>query len=313
MFSLPIFVYWLATQPPRASTQAIKIAICLYLFGCALQLILGKDVLDPIVSNLRVSEGRGLTSFTSEPSYLGLVGIVLATGAMYYRMGVTWIILACLLVLLCMSGTAIAPLVLILAIYAVSTGNLRLLAVGAVVAIVAGSLLFTANDRFVMLAQNVRYDPMYIFQDQSGANRLIHILAPIQAAWRDGFVPHRFPYDGQITADFFFATSGTDYSLERLSNIASILAYVLGGFGVALFVWAFVYAKTRAYVYAAALCLLFINISDAAPYPMLVFALMFRGRLRGIGHRKPALNSARHDDNFVASPKLVLNPPNRRR
>lgn len=72
----PIAIDFFSSRPGKDFIWAAKVAIVVYYIGIALNII-SPDILEMLVANFRTSPLRGFNSFTSEPSYLGLVALCL--------------------------------------------------------------------------------------------------------------------------------------------------------------------------------------------------------------------------------------------
>ncbi|PZT84285.1 MAG: hypothetical protein DI637_13875 [Citromicrobium sp.] len=277
-----IFTVALALEDARPISLAVKVAVAIYLLGIILELIGAAGFVEAVTSNQRGSVSRGYPSFTSEPSYLSIVSLVCLTWTLYTRQQVIWPILCFVLALFSGAITGLAPLIVLWALYSFRAINVFRVAVFLVLGsalVGVGATLIDPGSRIAELTTILIDDPLYVFQDVSAANRLIRSIGPVYLAAQDWFVPHVAPSETDLFINWGFVSTRSDLYVERITNIASVLAYLYGIFALPLLFVAWKNIRTPIFVFVASIYLVFTNISIATPYVCIVLSLLFRAKL----------------------------------
>ncbi|PIB26510.1 hypothetical protein BFP76_11415 [Amylibacter kogurei] len=272
LFTFPIAIAFFARQDRGSFLWAIKCAIIIYLIGLCLEIIV-PNTLHNIVSNQRSSFARGMTSFTSEPSYLGLIALAFVVALLHFHQSYFWVILSCLLALASGSLTAIAPLVVILVLANLRQDQIHIVAITLLGVAVFYFAIIQTDTRMGVLLRDVSRDFDLIWQDQSFSNRIARALAPIASAWQSGFLPHAFPTPGDIDVNFEFLSATADTEIERLSSLATVMIYVFGVTSFPLIAAYILIAKARLFLIAAIAYFAVTNISISTPYLYLLLSL----------------------------------------
>ncbi|MGR3607782.1 MAG: hypothetical protein ACU0BN_02810 [Sulfitobacter sp.] len=275
LFVMPLAVDIISRQDPGKVLKSAKFAALFLLFGVALN-ILAEGVLASMVSNYRGSALRGINSFTSEPSYLGICGMVLAAVFLFLSSGAGWVFLAAVLSLASGSLTAVAPLFIMFALKFLKVRTAGLLVGLAVVCWYGAGYIATTQTRIGFLVADLWYSPELILLDVSFSNRFIRAIGPIMAAFNDWFIPHDFSEPFYVGVNFL-ASEADDY-VERLSSVATVLIYGLGFFSLPLVGVYFWVARAPVFYWFAVLYLATTNISVATPYLYVALALPLMGR-----------------------------------
>lgn len=273
---LPIAIAVFSRIPRDDLITASKAALICYCAGLMLEL-LAPAVLDILVSNRRAAHARGFTSFTSEPSYLGLIGLAFCVLFMLGQQKRSWICTSGLLCLASGSLTAIAPLFAILLIRMMRPAQahvfLCIVSLGALFTIIAAQ----TDSRIGLLLSAVWADPSAVLFDESISNRIARAFAPIAAAYQSGFMPQPFPAAGEIEVTFGFLAETADTQIERLSSITTVLIYVYGLASVPLILGYLHMARAPFYVMLALGYFCITNISINTPYLYLLLSLPLAG------------------------------------
>ncbi|GHA47593.1 hypothetical protein GCM10008927_10510 [Amylibacter ulvae] len=272
LLTFPIATAFFARQNQTALTQTIKVALIFYVFGLAVEIV-APSILDLVVSNQRGSVARGMTSFTSEPSYLGLIGLAIVVVLLHLRQSFWWITLSCFLVLASESLTAIAPLAVILVLANLRANRIHYVVLTVIVLVILFNGIVQTDTRMGMLLADVSQDQSLIWNDQSFSNRIARGLAPIASAFQSGFWPHAFPQSGDINVNFDFLANGADTTIERLSSIATVLIYVFGFTSIPLVIGYICIARARLFLIIAVIYFGLTNISISTPYLYLLLSL----------------------------------------
>ena len=250
----------------------LKAALVCYCVGIALEVI-APTVLDALVSNRRAAYSRGFTSLASEPSYLGLIGLVFVILFMVTEQKRTWICASCGLCLASGSLTAIAPLFFIMLIRMLRP-NLAHIFIGiSCMGILLAMAAAQTESRVGLLFVSVLTDPTTLLFDESVSNRIARAFTPLASAYYSGFVPHKFPAAGEIDVTFGFLADTADTQIERLSSLATILIYVYGLISLPLILGYLHIARAPLYVMIALGYLCVTNISISTPYLYLMLSL----------------------------------------
>lgn len=272
LFAMPLAIGLFATLRVAELGLALRGAIAVYWLGAALG-ALGPELLDLLTANLRLSQGRGLTSFASEPSYLGLAGLALMAGALTLGLPAGWTGAALGLVLASGSLTAIAPALLVLALAGLNRRRLPLILSGGALALAVLALSYGGESRLGRLMTVLIDAPQLLLLDVSFANRVVRGIGPLIEAWHSGLRPHRFPQEGEIRVGLSLLAAGSDLHADRLSSLATVLAYVFGWLSLPL-LWLYLRrARAPAFLWIAIATLAFANLSAATPYLWLLLAL----------------------------------------
>ena len=271
--SLAVFVVavdFLSRQRMNDIVLGSKIAVLLLLFGAALD-VAANNFVSQVVSNYRGSAQRGINSFSSEPSYLGLMGFALLIVFTVFGQNFRWILASSALVLLSASATAIIPFAIFATLTLIKGWRLAL------VPIFIGVLVFGLNyaaetdTRFGNLARIVLVSPELIFEDVSFSNRFIRSFGPLVVSYQNDFLPQGLSADERIEIEW--VTHRADEGFWRLSNISSVLVYGLGFLCIPLIYIYLIKATAPLSVWFAVLFFSIVNLSIATPYVWLIFAI----------------------------------------
>lgn len=270
VFVLPVAIDAFSRLPAHVFINAAKTAIAVLYVGILLN-VLAEPLLSIFVSNYRGSALRGLNSFTSEPSYLGILGMTLTAVMFYFKQSSLWVLAAGTLTLLSGSLTAVAPLAVMVVLRFVR-GKLLLLVPIVMLIMWQGAIWISQTEsRIGFLMYNVLNAPELILLDQSFSNRFLRGVGPIVTAYNDGFSPHNF--SKEIDIFFNILSENTDRYVERLSNLFTILVYGFGMFSFPLIFAYFYKAKAPSYLWFLCVYLGITNISIATPYICIALAL----------------------------------------
>ncbi len=270
LFLLPVSVDLLSGFSRKDMLWALKMATAILFFGIVLQL-LNSPVLSILVSNQRVSIQRGFTSFTSEPSYLGILGYFISVAFLIFKAGYRWVIAAVALVVLSASATALVPLVVVFGVYFLRGWRLLFLPLGGAALYFAIGFVAQTDTRIGGLVNMALDSPALLLLDVSVSNRIIRAFGPLYAAASDFFVPHaRFE---QLDIGFAFTAAKADTSVSKLSNIASVFIYSFG-FLILPVIWAyFRHARAPLFYWVSLLLIVLLNLSATTPYVFLAISL----------------------------------------
>lgn len=175
-----------------------RTAFVIYTAAAAVQLVLGKEVLDFLIAT-RSTEQRGVTSLTPETSMYGLVSILLFCGIWLTeksrRLSPVWVVLLCVQVLIfSRSFLALGVLGLSALISLSLTGRLRaaLLGIGAfALGWYVMITLLPEGARVVDLTHLILRGPeALLLADPSGSERIFHIYLSFREAIGAFFAPH---------------------------------------------------------------------------------------------------------------------------
>lgn len=267
---VPIAIDYLSRINPKALSRGVRVSILIMLGGVALNFV-AEGVTSSLISNFRSSPLRGMNSFASEPSFLGLMGFAAAIISRKIGLSWNWLILSGLVVLASGSATAILPFTIYIFLVFVKGWKLLLLPL-LMVAFVSGMQFASTTDtRLGGLVKLSLQSPELILMDQSVANRVIRTAGPLMTAYQNGFVPHGLKANINIEIPGIAATADTE--LNRLGNLGSFLGFGLGFMSLPVIVWYLMRSKTSMDVWFALLFFSLTNLSIATPYLWIVFSL----------------------------------------
>lgn len=272
LYVLPLAVAYFMRVSTIDVVWACKAALILYLAGILIE-VMSPELMSTLTSNWRGSGARGFKSFTAEPSYLGLIGTVLAVILMYLKQRFYWVMAAVFLTLLSGSLAAIAPLFTILAVAYIRKDGLHWLALLLLIFGVLYHLAPSMDNRIGSLISDLRESPELLLKDVSFSNRIGRAFAPIYEASAAGFVPHRFPDEFDIPIGFEFISEKADQYVRRLSSLATVFLYVFGVFSFPVIMWYLYVSRAPLFIYLALIYFATTNISIATPYLYLLIAV----------------------------------------
>lgn len=282
-FSFFVFV-GIIPKYPKTVGCFMEGVVLIYFIVAVFQYFCGDKIIMAIISNFRTSEGRGVTSLTSEPSYFGIISfsqIILLEffGGKRKR---AFQFLALINIFISASLAAIAPAILCLIFYFFKASKISILFVFIITILffIIVLLNYFPDLRIAKLINIILDDPVLIIsKDISFVNRVTRTFGPIYLAFYDGFTPHYFSL---IESDFHRINDIKDIPPEavitRLSNIVSYFLYGFGFFSLPLFIYYFyiVYKyKTPFFLLFAIIYFMLANISIVTPYALLVFSIPF--------------------------------------
>ncbi|PCI65537.1 MAG: hypothetical protein COB26_12645 [Piscirickettsiaceae bacterium] len=263
--------------------KVVAVSVVVYFLGSIAQLILGMSVLEPFVSNLRFSDSRGLTSFASEPSFLGLVSLcqLLLLEILPGKMKRYFQFLGFLNVLFCASMTAIFPAFVILFFYIVLHKKKYFIGLLLLLFMMLGVFFLKGGYgdlRVFMLLEQLLVDPLGLLSsDLSVINRFVRSFGPLYLAIVDGFGFHFFnTLDTDLNRIIILWGVNPDAEITRLSNIMTYLIYPYGLFGlfvVVCYLFFFLLSAFPSYFKLAVVFFLIANISIITPYVLLLLSI----------------------------------------
>lgn len=274
----------------------LKLSVVVY-FAVGLLQVLDVHILDFMVSNVRTTDLRGVTSLASEPSFFGLISLAFIVMLEFASLKYTRLyqLLGLFCVAMSASLTAIIPTLVILIAY---FGNK--ISVRSYVYLMGFSVLFvwgisTFTGRAAMLVNAVISDPESILEDASAVNRMTRSLGVFYIAADDYFIPHSFEGLAENFASSSLANSEIlSGVVERLSNVSSIFVYGFGFFSLPLLAFLIMQRKKFIFpVYLVLSILLFLtaNISIATPYvPLILIAPYILYLKQESGRRNTSIN-----------------------
>jgi len=279
---LYVFLFFLPKNK-ELSFKVVSFSVVVYFLGSIAQLVFGIDVLDDFVSNLRFSDSRGLTSFASEPSFLGLISLVqlLLLEIFPGEKKRFFQLLSFLNIVLCASMTVVFPSVMILLSYMMIYKNMYGKGIVLILLLTVGVFLlkgFYSDLRLFMLIDKVFDSPIDLLShDLSAVNRITRSFGPLYLAYIDNF---GFHYFDSLESDLYRVVVlwglSSDAEITRLSNVVTYLVYPYGWFGggvVLFYVLFLIYSSTPFYLKAAVLFFIVANVSVITPYAVLLFSL----------------------------------------
>ena len=266
----PIAVDYFSRIDAKALSLGVRVAIVFMLVGVVLNIV-AEDMLSSLVSNYRSSLFRGMNSFASEPSFLGLMGFAAAVISKSIGLNGIWLTLGGLVVLASGSATAILPFTMYLTLLFLKGRTLLLLPLFFTGLVLGLQYVATMDSRLGMLVSTAIVAPQSILLDESVSNRLIRSGGPLIEAYQDGFVPHGLAASFDINIAGLSDAAG--YEVTRLSNVASFLGYGLGFACLPVIGWYLVRSKAQIELWFSLLVFSVVNISIATPYLWILFSL----------------------------------------
>lgn len=279
--TLPLAISYFRRVPRRTLLLGMKIAVIVYFIGIGLELV-SDNIVQTLTSNYRTSRSRGLNSFASEPSYLGLIGLILTIGFVAFEEKRIWVALGIGLALCAQSLTAIVPLALLLVVANFGWRNVHWLLLILIAIYAFGYVIIQTDTRLGSLVSLLLYSPELLLSDVSFLNRLGRGISPLVEAWNSGFVPHRFPSEGDIAIAFEANDIRVDDSIARLSSLATVMAYVFGFLSIPVIVLYFYVSRPKLFLTIAVVFIACVNISISTPYLFLLLAFPLCVRRREI-------------------------------
>ena len=275
MLIFPIAVAVFSRMDQRNLILAAKLSLLVYIFGLGLER-LNPDLPGTFVQGYRGSDDRGYRSFTSEPSYLGLAGFALTIVLLYTKQSRIWLAGSILITVASMSMAAIMPMLIAIGLTVIKPRHFPKLLIFVVILIVTYRSIENLDMRFVVIATTMIENPWLIFEDVSFLNRIVRATAPITNAFHDGFIPHVFPDEGDISVVLPFSIIGVDEFVENLPNLLATLIYVYGFLSLPLFFHFARHARGPLYLFFSIFALTMSLLSTGVPFVFAVIALTFR-------------------------------------
>lgn len=267
---LPIGIDFISRQDEEDIIFGAKIAIIVLLLGISLNIV-AEDILSKFVSNFRSGGYRGMNSFASEASFLGLLG--LACGFIFHTLDARkhWFWMSGLVTAFSGSATAIFPFVLMVLLIYIKGKKLLFYPIIIFIILIGFQYSAQTNTRFGGISRTILESPKLIFLDVSFSNRIVRSAGPIVEAYESGFYPQGF------TADFEVSLAGlsdrADSTVGRLSNPASALIYGLGFLSFPFIVIYIINSRGPAEVWFILIYFSVVNISTATPYLWIIYAI----------------------------------------
>lgn len=229
--------------------RSINIAFYLWLAACIFQTLFQPLILDGLLSRVVYSPGRGVSGFSTEPSYAGSVFIFFVIIYSMTRNKTKTLIAACGGMILTMSSVFVLNILAIAAIsllFNTKTKTLLKLAASIPILILAISILLSSgaleNSRlfyFINSASSLQFSN---FTYDSSVNvRLSHFIVSIYGSIQNWMIPNGFgswkPFlDKVVYTDgifpFLYATDQT----TRINNGLGAIIYESGFFGIILII-----------------------------------------------------------------------------
>ncbi len=284
-FFLMIYVFLkFGSCNPNLVYRILSASILVYFVGSLIQLMFGSAAISGIVSNLRFSDSRGLSSFTSEPSFLGLVSLSQIVLLEVYagKHKIFFQILAFVNLILCAALSILLPALLIIFLIII---HKRAFLLGFIIILLSLPVMylswnFNGESRAISLGIKMLDDPIGILEnDVSGANRFLRSFSPVYLAYIDNFALHEFgdlESDVQRIISEWRMPSGTEVS--RLSNVMTYFIYPYGWFGVAIigiFLIRLMVYRMPIYLKMTICFFLVANISIITPFSVFLASLVF--------------------------------------
>lgn len=282
-FSFFLFV-GIMPKYPKTVGCFIEGVVLIYFIVAVFQYFCGDKIIMAIISNFRTSEGRGVTSLTSEPSYFGIISfsqIILLEFFGGKRKRV-FQFLALINIFISASLAAIAPAILYLIFYFFKASKISILFIFIITILffIIVLLHYLPDLRIAKLINIILDDPvLLISKDISFVNRITRTFGPIYLAFYDSLSPHYFSV---VESDLHRINDikgvPSEAEITRLSNIVSYFLYGFGFLSLPLFIYYFYISyryKTPFFLLFAIIYFMLANISIVTPYALLVLSIPF--------------------------------------
>lgn len=272
------FAYLRITDIQKHLEIAIKIAAVTYAVGTILQ-ALGFD-LSHVVTNFRTDDDRGFNSFTSEPSYLGLMSsMMIATRLIYNRKIDVFYFLIYFNLLSSASMAAILTFLALVPLQVLTTYRREPIKILLIYAFLFASIwaVLGMTSRVNVSVDRVVESPGIesLFADISIANRFARGILPLWIGLRDIWTPNGFT--GSRKLDDLLETDWSDYGMftrDRAGSPIGLLVYEIGVPAVILFLTLFVLSLRIAIAQCAFFCALSISLLSPANPAFIIYVAM---------------------------------------
>ncbi|NVK49919.1 MAG: hypothetical protein HWE09_09130 [Cyclobacteriaceae bacterium] len=283
-------------QDIKLMVVVLRWVLWLYLVGCVIEKV-APSLIDSVVANSRGSETRGASSFASEPSFLGFLSfcliVIFSTYTQYSTR--TDRIASWVLLLLAGSASAIAP-----ALIWVVAKNLKHVGRFALVASLIPLGIWTVVEFFetsraahlIEMAGSGFHTFLQI--DLSFSNRILRGFGPTVYSFQSYLIPQNTNQIAQVISSFPLPLH-PDAELDRISNLAGVLFYVLGFFSFPIIGYALYQLRTKnineflsKLVALGTLC--FAILTPATPFVQLTVAIILSRAISGSGQANKVTN-----------------------